>query len=264
MRKYVFENGRTNIYGILTLADDGTIKDYSNPNESFWKEEGDSLVISGSNGQNTVFKKIGNDYVSENKWHYLKPYESVFEFTENINKYKTDKIYHNLLPFYENKFKYIKNEKIKLLEIGCLGYESIKYWLDYFENSKIYGLDMNEGNFTHDRFKFYKANQRDKIKLEEIAAEIGDLDVVIDDGAHTYSETKNIFDAFWPKVKSGGYFVIEDWDWMTDLIVEIIQSRGELGGGIKGTRGLKPIDLGIKHLEVSTNDNRAYALFQKR
>lgn len=51
---------------------------------------------------------------------------------------------------------------------------------------------------------------------------------------------------------------------MSDLIVDIIQSRGELGGGIKGTRGLKGIDLGIKHLEISTNDNRAYALFQKR
>jgi len=42
------------------------------------------------------------------------------------------------------------------------------------------------------------------------------------------------------------------------------ETTPELGGGVKGTRGLMPIDIGIKHLEVSTNDNRAYALFKKR
>jgi hypothetical protein len=32
---------------------------------------------------------------------------------------------------------------------------------------------------------------------------------------------------------------------------------------MKYVPGIKE-DIGIKHLEVSTNDNRAYALFQKR
>lgn len=265
MRKYVFENGRTNLYGVLSLESDGKIKGYENSNEVFWKEEGEDLIFFNSKKETTtIFKKIGDEYVDGKKWHYLKPYSSLFPFTENIEKYKTDKFYHNLLPFYENKFKYIKNENIKIIEVGCLGYASIKYWLDYFPNAKVYGLDVNLGNFNHERFEFFQVNQRDKNKLNEVASKIGEIDIVIDDGAHTYDETKNVFDVFWPRVKTNGYYVIEDWDWMSDLITEIIQSRGELGGGIKGTRGLKPIDLRIKHLEVSTNDNRAYALFQKR
>jgi len=266
MRRYVFENEKTNIYGVIELSDGGLIKGYSNPNESHWREEDGVLSLLNKDGKVTsVFSKTQDgEYFSNDKWHYLKPYESVFPFTDEAYKYKTDKIYHNLLPFYEKKFKYMRNDEVNLLEIGCLGYESIKYWLDYFPNGKIYGVDINNGDFSHERFRFFQANQRDKARLSEIAEEIGDLDIVVDDGAHTYDETKNVFDAFWPKVKSGGYFVIEDWDWMTDLVTEIIQSRGELGGGVRGTRGLKPVDIGIKHLEVSTNDNRAYALFKKR
>jgi hypothetical protein len=264
--RYVFENERTNIYGIISLKDDGRIEGYYNSNESFWKRDGSLLIFMNKDQKVTTVFEMTEDgeYFSNEKWHYLKPYDKMFPFTEDVQKYKTDKIYHNLIPFYEQKFKYIRKDEIKLIEIGCLGYESIRYWLDYFPNAKIYGIDINNGSFNHERFQFFQANQGDKKRLEEIAGLIGDVDVVIDDGAHTYNETKNVFDAFWPKVKSGGYFVIEDWDWMTDLINEIIQSRGELGGGVKGTRGLKPIDIGIKHLEVSTNDNRAYALFKKR
>lgn len=266
MRRYIFENERTNIYGVVVLAEDGSVKGYSNPNESFWTEDEEKLTfLDGNRKETSVFRKTGDgEYISQNGWHYLKPYASVFPFTDDVSKYKTDKIYHNLLPFYEQKFKYVREKEVKLLEIGCLGYESIKYWLDYFPNGKIYGIDINNGSFTHERFQFFQANQRDRARLGEIAETIGELDIVVDDGAHTYDETKNVFESFWPKVKSGGCFVIEDWDWMTDLITETIQSRGELGGGVRGTRGLKPVDIGIKHLEVSTNDNRAYALFKKR
>lgn len=261
--RYIFENDRTNIYGAIDLLPDGTIGGYINPKEIYWKEEDDAILLLDANRQTTsTLKKVGDEYTDG--WHYLKPYDKVFPFTSDASKYKTDKIYHNLLPFYEQKFKYIKDQSVKILEVGCLGYESIKYWLDYFPNGSVFGIDKDDSSFEHPRFKFFKANQGDLGSLVSIANEIGNLDVVIDDGAHTYNETKNVFEAFWPKVKKDGFFVIEDWDWMTDLVVELIQSRGELGGGFRGTRGLKPVDLGIKHLEVSTNDNRAYALFRKR
>lgn len=264
-KKYIFENAQTNIYGILNLEEDGTISGYDNPNEKFWEIHNDYLMIFDKDKNITdTYSKINNEYYSENKWHYLKPYEEIFPFTEDITQFKTDKLYHNLLPFYEQKFKYLKYDNIKILEVGCLGYESIKYWLNYFPNGMVYGIDINPGKFIHDRFKFFQANQSNIEQLRSIAEEIKDIDILIDDGAHTYDTTKNVFDIFWPKIKQNGYYIIEDWDWMTDLITEIMQSRGELGGGIGKTRGLKNVDIGIKHLEVSTNDNRAYALFQKR
>jgi hypothetical protein len=263
--KYVFENTLTQSYGIIFLNENGLIDNYDNPNEKYWEfNENNNLIFKDINNKVTsIFTKNGDEYICEKKWHVLKPYDKVFPFTQNILEYKTDKFFHNHLAYYENKFKYVKNDAIKLVELGCLGGESIRYWLNYFPNGKIYGIDINKIQISDERFGFYQCNQNDRESLLNTAEAIGDIDIFIDDGSHYYDETKNTFDVFWPKIKSGGYYVIEDWDWMTDLITDIIHRRGELGGGVRGTRGIRE-DIGIKHLEVSTNDNRAYALFQKR
>lgn len=262
---YIFVNAKTQMYGVLSLNEDGTVGVYDNPAESSWgKDENGRLILKNKEGKTTsVFNQVGDEYVCTNKWHFLKPYKKVFPFTENILDFKTDKFFHHHLAFYEEKFKYIKNEKIKIVEMGCLGCESIKYWLNYFPHAQVFGLDISLVSFVHERFRFYSCDQRNNLELKALADLIGEVDIFIDDGAHFYQETKNTFDAFWPKIKRDGFFIIEDWDWMTDLITEIMHNRGELGGGVKGTRGIKG-DIGIKHLEISTNDNRAYALFQKR
>ena len=263
--KYVFENASTQSYGVLILKKDGMIGGYENPNEKFWKIDKDNnLIFRDINNKITsVFRKIGDEYICSKNWHILKPYDKVFPFTKDIIKYKTDKFFHNHLAYYENKFKYIKNDPITFVELGCLSGESIKYWLDYFPNAKIYGLDINKVEMINNRFEYYYCDQNDKDGLSAVSELIGNIDVFIDDGAHFYNETKNTFDVFWPKISPNGFYVIEDWDWMTDFVTDIIQRRGELGGGMRGTSGIKE-DIRIKHLEVSTNDNRAYALFQKR
>ena len=263
--KYIFENTLTQSYGVIILNENGTIGCYDNPNEKFWElNVNNNLVFRDINNNITsTFKKIGDEYICDKKWHVLKPYDKVFPFTEDILKYQTDKFFHNHLAYYQNKFKYIKNDLLTIVELGCLIGASIKYWLDYFHNAMVYGLDISKVEIDNSRFKFYQCNQNNKDELIEISEIIGNIDVFIDDGAHFYNETKNTFDVFWPKINSNGYYVIEDWDWMTDIVTDIIHRRGELGGGLRGTIGIKD-DIGIKHLEVSTNDNRAYALFQKR
>lgn len=263
--KYLFFNGKSVVYGVVELNSDGTISNYDNNNEKYWKRKNDKLYFLNKNKKITSeFIKIGKNYTTSDNHHNLIPYDDIFPFTQSVETYKTDKFIHGLLPIYENKFKFIKNNNIKLLEVGCLGCESIRYFLNYFEKGMVYGVDKNDISFTHDRFSFYKANQNNIDSLKSIADKLPGLDVVIDDGAHTYTETKNTFEIFWPKINKNGYYIIEDWDWMTDLITDLISSRGELGGGIKHTRGLKNVDLGIQELEVSTNDNRAYAIFKKR
>jgi len=263
--KYVFENALTQSYGILVLNENGSIGNYDNPNEKFWQlNENNNLIFKDINNKITsIFTKVGDEYICQNKWHILKPYDKIFPFTENVLQYKTDKFFHSHLAYYENKFKYIKNDSITVVELGCLGGESIKYWLNYFPNAKVYGIDINQVEIDNNRFEFYDCNQNDKDGLMKVAESIGNIDVFIDDGAHFYTETENTFDVFWPKINTNGYYIIEDWDWMTDIVTDIIHRRGELGGGMRGTKGIRE-DIGIKHLEVSTNDNRAYALFQKR
>ena len=41
----------------------------------------------------------------------------------------------------------------------------------------------------------------------------GQLDLVIDDASHLYTETKKSFEILFPLLKAGGLYVIEDWSW---------------------------------------------------
>jgi len=48
---------------------------------------------------------------------------------------------HPYTCFYHELFSTIKNNKLKILEIGLLFGDSIKCWREYFKNSQIIGLD---------------------------------------------------------------------------------------------------------------------------
>jgi hypothetical protein len=95
----------------------------------------------------------------------------------------------------------------------------------------------------------YGVNQSDQVRLlEVVAAAMGDaaLDVVLDDASHSYVHTRASFAALFPRLREGGVYVIEDWEWahipgdswqqrggylpgepaLTNLIVEIMALQG--------------------------------------
>ena len=60
----------------------------------------------------------------------------------------------------------------------------------------------------------YGVDQSDRARLAAIVdAEFGanPIDLVIDDASHRYVETRASFEVLYPRVRSGGLFVIEDW-----------------------------------------------------
>jgi beta-1,4-mannosyl-glycoprotein beta-1,4-N-acetylglucosaminyltransferase len=123
--------------------------------------------------------------------------------------YGTDKAtYHNFLNFYESKIGHLKNEKIKLLEIGFLNGNSIKTWLDYFPNGEIYCIDIVDIDFTHERFHFIKISQDDKNLVELYDNEF--FDIIIDDGSHMTSHQFKSLEYLWSKLKYSGIYIIED------------------------------------------------------
>src|SRR5262249_50702388 len=59
-------------------------------------------------------------------------------------------------------------------------------------------------------------NQADTATLDRLCAEeLGGqpLDLVIDDASHFYAETRASFRALFPRLRTGGRYVIEDWGW---------------------------------------------------
>ena len=135
----------------------------------------------------------------------------------NVSKFDTDK---NLMPayiaLYEEIFFPLKDKNIKLLELGVLKGGSVLMWQDYFKNGHIVGLDLDKVNLEQEaeRITLYQGKQNDIELLKAIAEEqaLDGFDIVIDDCAHIGSIAKESFDyIFKNHLKSGGFYVIEDW-----------------------------------------------------
>ena len=51
--------------------------------------------------------------------------------------YKSDKIEHGYIQKYESYFEKIRDEKLKILEIGIADGKSLLTWSEYFKNSFV-------------------------------------------------------------------------------------------------------------------------------
>jgi len=151
------------------------------------------------------------------------------ELNEIMVKYGTDKQreLHNYVQFYQKYFSKLKEEKIKILEIGiyrppvdgkAVVGASLKTWYDYFPNAEVYGVDLDPfSDVDNDRIKTMKANQQLRYSngevngLNNIIEQFGsDFDIIIDDGGHTMEQQQITLGFMFKFLKPGGIFVIED------------------------------------------------------
>lgn len=96
-------------------------------------------------------------------------------------------------PHYAAQFDAIRNDPIKLLEIGVGGGESIRTWLEYFPNARVFGVDNVQGtnpwNTVGDkpdlRYTFVTGDQGDTTFWKCFVADYGlNWNVIVDDGSH--------------------------------------------------------------------------------
>jgi predicted O-methyltransferase YrrM len=141
----------------------------------------------------------------------------------NQKKYlDTDKEYpnhHYISKFYSDKFSKYKDKEITLLEIGVASGGSLLLWNDYFENAKIYGLDI--GSSFDGRFKQCIQNVQSissihliesDAYLQQLVDRLPNFDIIIDDGPHTLESHIRFLNLYLPKLNPGGIAVIEDID----------------------------------------------------
>jgi len=136
---------------------------------------------------------------------------------------------------YETFFRDIRNDRINFFEVGVFNGESTKIFSRYFWNGRIVGIDhvlkpIDLRGF--DNVSLFEGDQSEDAFMGGLADEHfpDGIDIVIDDASHIGGLSKRSFEILFPRLKSGGIYVIEDWgtgywgDWIDGSVYETYQT----------------------------------------
>jgi hypothetical protein len=113
--------------------------------------------------------------------------------------------------FYDEHFASYRDKKITLVEIGTRTGSSLLLWRDYFSDVTIYGLDNDAGRMLSEITTIPNITPLiGDAYTTEMADQIPEVDIAIDDGPHQPDSWVKFIDLYLPKVKPGGILVIED------------------------------------------------------
>ena len=136
--------------------------------------------------------------------------------------------WHTYTPFYQALFLDRREAVSAVFELGLgtnnedtpsnMGQHgkpgaSLRAWRDYFPNAEIYGADVDERVlFTEDRIQTFFVDQCDPDTFATLWLGLPDVkfDFFLDDGLHTFDAANVTFENSIDRVKSGGYYIIED------------------------------------------------------
>ncbi len=99
------------------------------------------------------------------------------------------------------------------VEIGVLNGGSLFMWRDYFgPRARIIGVDLNPEakRWEADGFEIHIGNQARASFWNELVANVGPMDVVLDDGGHTNDQQIVTADKLLGNVRDGGMLIVED------------------------------------------------------
>lgn len=125
---------------------------------------------------------------------------------------------HHYVIHYQRHFESLRRKKLNILEIGIGGYQnprvgghSLRMWKAYFPKSYIFGIDIYDKTY-HDeqRIKTFRGSQVDENFLRMMTAEIGAIDIIIDDGSHHNDHVISTFKILFPLLSNNGIYVVED------------------------------------------------------
>lgn len=161
------------------------------------------------------------------------PQEERMDLGQLFRHYGSDKDRTGFTSVYHCLFDQLREKPLRILEIGigtmipdvhssmvgyaCPGYSpggSLRAWRDYFTNSTIYGVDVQEDTqFSNEkRISTYLCDSMDQQKVEEFIRKLGNIkfDIIIDDGSHLPDDQLKTLSNFYPHLNEGGIYAIED------------------------------------------------------
>jgi hypothetical protein len=119
------------------------------------------------------------------------------------------------LDVYEECFRPLKKQPIDLLEIGIQNGGSLDIWSKYFPSaSTLTGCDINPRcellRYEDPRVQVIVGNVNELQTLDRILSRSKQFDIIIDDGSHRSHDVLTSFLSYFPLLKPGGLYLVED------------------------------------------------------
>jgi len=168
------------------------------------------------------------------------PTKQVVKIEDVLSKHLSDKVMNGYGDFYEVLLSDKKNLPLQILEVG-LGTKikgapasmdymgkrpykqdaSLYAWREYFPNAHIYGIDIQKDTMLQNQqrivtsltdstspFQVARAMRKFGCKDHEAC-----FDLIVDDGLHTEQGQLNTLANTFPRLKTGGLYILEDIMW---------------------------------------------------
>ena len=136
---------------------------------------------------------------------------------------------HNYTTVYAVLFNACRDKSLRLLELGLgtnnpklsstmgvVGFPgaSLRGWREYFPNALVYGADIDSAILFQDiQIKTFYCDQLDQTSIRELwlQPELDDgVDIIIEDGLHTFEANVSFLDGSLAHLRPGGIYIIED------------------------------------------------------
>lgn len=114
---------------------------------------------------------------------------------------------------YGELFEKYRGKSITFVEIGVFSGGSLFMWRDYFgPQARIIGVEFNPDavRWREHGFEIHIGSQSDPDFWKNFFEKVGPVDVVLDDGGHTYEQQISTVHYCIPHVNDGGMIAVED------------------------------------------------------
>jgi hypothetical protein len=186
--------------------------------KSTLRKIGRALRLNGPYRRFVARPKVSSFFVAGSDWKPDGRFATLFDEhdgRESLKWVHFFSIYDELFAPYMEGFREEDGSlrPVRFLEIGVDRGGSLELWRKYFgPDAVIFGIDVNPDSEMPDRDDLHVriGSQADPAFLASVIAEMGGVDVVLDDGSHVAKHQRASFDALFPALSTGGLYVVED------------------------------------------------------
>lgn len=121
--------------------------------------------------------------------------------------------WHHYLPIYDRYLSPWRGRPVRMLEIGVSRGGSMQLWRKFLGHEAVlFGIDIDPTceQFNGQSAQIRIGSQDDAGFLQRVVAEMGGVDIVLDDGSHTSKHIRASLDTLYPMLSDGGIYLIED------------------------------------------------------
>ena len=171
--------------------------------------------------------------------------------------YGTDKGHddHKYTDLYNALFEPIRDRVLNVTEIGVALGQSLQVWHDLFERANIWAVDIHPLVIKRARKMFsnwprvhiLRANSKDSNAVQGLGLDRASMDIIIDDGDHYPPTMEKTLHQWWPYLKPGGYYCVED-------VATGANAKGQRYGGRPGAFFFPPGSAPLVHNETYASD----------